>query len=175
MLDDNKHCALKKEPFQLLDRMTKFAFVTKVNDIILSSFMAAVGILQACTDINLASNYIDHMMDKYREYMGPGEIMASIRAGILTAMHSAILVLRGKVPDDDVMLDKVFAFVCTHFDSHNEVDSDGLYLLSAISMVYAGRFLKYLDRAWAYIFHGLSKVDNLTLFRLKTKLYSKPQ
>lgn len=120
--------------------------------------MAAVGILQACTNVDLAINYIDHMMIKYQESLGPGDTRVNLRVGILSALHSAILVVRGAVPDDDVLLDKLTAFTFNHFEIHHEVDSDGLYVLSAIPIVYQGRFEKYLDRAWGYILHGLNKV-----------------
>jgi hypothetical protein len=57
-MPENKDCALAREPFPLLDKLTIFGFATKIPDIIFGCFMAITGILQSCEDAFLATNYI---------------------------------------------------------------------------------------------------------------------
>lgn len=139
-MPENSNCQLAKSPFELLDKMTKFAFMIKIPEIIYVCFSAATGILQPSTDAYLATNYIDHLMAKYAENLGQSEDMVSIRGGIMSAMHAAILVLRHNPPNDDTILDNVFQFVCNNFDYYREVNGDGLYLISALGIVYGRRF-----------------------------------
>lgn len=158
-LKANESCQLARDPFPLLNKLTTCAFSSKVSDIIFGSFMAATGILQSSTDRFLATNYIEHLINKYREFEGADDVSRSMRGGLLAALHSSVLVLREKCDNDtDLTMDKVFAFICYHFDLHREVDADGLYVISALAVSYEKRFGKHLDRSWGYIVHAFAKV-----------------
>jgi hypothetical protein len=156
---DNRSCRLMQDPFPLLNKLTTLGFASRVNDIIYGSFMAVTGILQTCSDPFLAINYIEHLVLKYQEFMGSDDISKTVRSSLLTALHSSVLVLRDKnQPADDAVMDKVFAFVCYHFDTFREVDGDGLYVISGLATTFEKKFGKHLDRSWGYIVHALTKV-----------------
>lgn len=55
---ENSSCSLARDPFPLLNKITHFGFTSRATDIVYGCFMAATGILQACTDTFLATNYI---------------------------------------------------------------------------------------------------------------------
>lgn len=51
--------------------------------------------------------------------------------------------------------------VIQHFQNFKDVDAEGIYVISGLSMAYQKGFTKVLERAWPYILHGLSKVLRL--------------
>jgi hypothetical protein len=102
-------------------------------------WMCIINLLNICSDPDLAYKYIIHLMDKRASLQGSSEKDKTMIYGILSSMYSALLVLRNCCPQE-AFFRQVYEFTLKHFKAINDVDVDGLYVVSGLSIVYKKAF-----------------------------------
>ena len=55
--------------------------------------------------------------------------------------------------------------IINHFKAKNDVTSDGIYVISALSSCIKKKFLRVLDDFWPYLHLALSKTNDAELFK----------
>ena len=63
------------------------------------------------------------------------------------------------------MSDEIYNLIIDHFKTNKEVDSDGLYVISALATCISNKFHKYLESFWPYLTYAFQKVNDHELFK----------
>ncbi|EAR88045.3 importin-beta amine-terminal domain protein (macronuclear) [Tetrahymena thermophila SB210] len=130
------------------------------------SFMSALNIIHYSRAVNIGYKYLNFFLTLFKDSYAiqPIERRNAIQSGILSALHACLLTLDDKF--DPNMSDTVFQLVVDHFMNIKNVDSDGMYIVSALATCIGTNFVKYLDKVWPYIEHALTqRQQDLELFK----------
>lgn len=128
------------------------------------SFMGIMNILYSSRNIKTTKEYLEtsmtlfSMIDRIPDFKRP-----TIKNGLLATIHSALLCLQQDFQDSQ-LAQNIYALVIQHFQSLSNVDSSGLYVISALATCLKGHFVKILDDAWKYIEFALQKPNEKELF-----------
>lgn len=68
---------------------------------------------------------------------------------------------------DQNLSEIILGLVIEYFCNINNVDSDGMYIISALAICIDSLFSKYIDSVWPYIEHTLKeKKDDIELYKI---------
>ncbi|EGR27486.1 importin beta, putative, partial [Ichthyophthirius multifiliis] len=129
------------------------------------SFMGVMNYVHFSKQPQIAQKYLDFFIAQFDNSNSINDGRKSqIQSGILSAMHSCLLGLDeyfNKNQSKDV-----YNLIVNHFKRNADVDTDGMYVISALATVSGEDFCQYLDNFWPFINHSLSnKQQDLELFK----------
>jgi|JI6StandDraft_1071083.scaffolds.fasta_scaffold00588_24 hypothetical protein len=151
-------CALSRNVYPLLNTITGFAFNSQKIDDTNNYFKVIMNLLTCCKMPDVACRYIEFLIGKFQAITLRNEVSTNLRSNILSSMFTCLLVLQHCVLNEQ-LLNSLLALVIGYFQSMKEVNPEGLYVMSGLSIVFKRAFSKVVDQVWPYIVHGLSKVQ----------------
>lgn len=150
-------CKLYNNIFPLLNTLTTICLECQNITLIRTFWVVVINLLNICGDPELAYNYILHLIEKHATFASKSERDKSMLSGMMSAMYSGLLAMRNCCPQE-AFFKQVYEFTIRHFMNIKDVDSDGFYVISGLSIVYKRAFEKVFDDFWPYLIHGLKKV-----------------
>eukprot|EP00919_Chromeraceae_sp_WS-2016_P048684 GHVR01115266.1.p1 GENE.GHVR01115266.1~~GHVR01115266.1.p1 ORF type:complete len:138 (+),score=0.65 GHVR01115266.1:378-791(+) len=83
---------------------------------------------------------------------------------LLTILHTAILAHKNYIPSSNNLLNDLCQLASFHIKKFG-VESEGLSIISALSISFNKAFAPRMEEYWQYVVHGLDMIDQKSTFK----------